>query len=153
MRYWDTSVILQLYANEANSAGWQAVASDDPVPLKSSALVIAEMALALRQKEARGEIIPGSAKILHGLFEEDVRAGRFELTPIGQDVLQATTGLIGWNRTAQHPTPLRTLDAIHLSTAISLKCTCLATADRRLAQAAEACGLRVEIRPPHSTGG
>jgi hypothetical protein len=101
----------------------------------------------------RGEIVPGSAKILHGLFEEDVRAGRFALTPIGQDVLEAIPGLIGWNRSGQPPTPLRTLDAIHLSTAISLRCACLATADRRLAQAAEACALRVETRPPRSMGG
>lgn len=39
--------------------------------------------------------------------------------------------------------PIATLDALHLASALELQCAALATADRQLARAAAACGLKV----------
>jgi predicted nucleic acid-binding protein len=137
MIYWDTSVIVKLYAEEEDSAEWQQRILLQEAPLRTSALSFSEMAYALKQKEARAEIKSGAAKILFKLFESDVDAGRFLLVPIGKDVLKASVELLACG------SPLRTLDGLHLATAKLLKCHKIATTDRRLAEAARSAGFKL----------
>ena len=137
MIYWDTSVILKLYVDEDDSLNWQRLAVQEKTRLRTSALAFVEMAHALKQKERRGEISSGAAQHLFPLFKEDVDEGRFLLFPLGRDVLARCT------ETALEGSPLRTLDGLHLSTANLARCTRIATADERLAEAATSQGLEV----------
>lgn len=130
MIYWDTSVILKLYVDEPDSGEWQELALGQRGPLRSSALMQAEMAHALKQKELRGEVAKGAADELYKLLCEDLQAGRFLLFPVGRDVLEASA------RRALEGGHLRTLDGLHLATAEIAKCTRIATTDKRLAAAA-----------------
>ena len=141
MIYWDTSVVLKLYVEEPDSGQWQRMVLQQKGPLRSSALMQAEMAHALKQKELRGEIAFGAAWELFGLLDEDLRTGRFHLFPIGRDVLDVAA------RLAMKADRLRTLDGLHLATASITKCRQIATTDKRLAGAALAIGMELVNGP------
>lgn len=139
--YWDTSCVLKLYVQEPDSLEWAAKARTEDLPLRSSALLRAELAFAVRAKEQRGHLRTGGAEGVIRAFEEDLLAGRYELIPVGTDVLDQACQLAAlWHNRDLAP-PLRTLDGIHLATAHALKCRTLATADDRLAKAAARVGL------------
>jgi uncharacterized protein len=74
-------------------------------------------------------------------FRTDVLNGYLEVHPLQDE--HAHTALDLLERLEGHP--LRTLDALHLAIASALGATVLATADRVMAQAAAALGLRVEV--------
>lgn len=139
MIYWDSSVILKLYVSEDDSEEWQALALGENRPLRSSALLLAEMAFALRQKENRSEIAAGAARQLYRLFRDDITAGRIEIFPMGVDVLEESAVLADPGE-SKDLSLLRTLDGLHLATARLLKCRTVATADTRMRIAAEAVG-------------
>ncbi len=141
MIYWDTSCVLKLYVAESDSEQWERHAVTLNERFACSALLEAEIACALHNKESRGELISGGADALIAAFHEDRGAGRFALFPVGEDVLkQAGVIAATCNRNPQ-PIQLRTLDAIHLATAILLKCKRIATADQRMLAAADRLGL------------
>ena len=74
MAYWDTSCLLKLYANEADSPLFQAYTVKD---FQSSIAYIGRMELwaALRRKETLGEILPGAARTALVAFDTDVPQG------------------------------------------------------------------------------
>lgn len=137
MIYWDTSVLLKLYVEEGNSFHWQELAIREKAQLRTSALAYAEMAHALKQKEKRREIALGSAQIIFEIFKEDIDAGRLLLLPLGTDVLTLCV------RIAMEMDAVRTLDGLHLSTAKLARCARIATADKRLGEAAVRLGMEV----------
>jgi uncharacterized protein len=139
--YWDTSCVIKLYALESDSEQWELTACEGREQLVSSALMRTEGAFALEQKERRGEILPGGASALMELLDRDISAGRFNLFPVGEDVLRHAASLAGECYHAAPSIPLRTLDGIHLATAQLLKCTSIATADGRMRTGAEHLGL------------
>lgn len=140
MIYWDTSVILKLYVEEKDSARWQHVAMKQSGPLHSSHLMQAEFALALRAKEQRKEVRQGSAARLVAALNRDVDEGHLQLHPVSGDVISTSTSLAA---RLPNNVNLRTLDALHLATAMVLGCKHLATADHRLADAAKRANLDV----------
>jgi predicted nucleic acid-binding protein len=134
--YWDTSCVLKLYAAESDSARWRAVAKASAEEFASSALLDLELAYALEQKEVRGELKAGAASHLLGLFREHCRSGQFILYPVGTDVMKVAAELAVRCYRAKEPVSIRTLDGLHLATAMLLKCHAMATADRRMTAAA-----------------
>jgi predicted nucleic acid-binding protein len=143
MNYWDTSCVLKLYTAEPDSATYLTLAGQATEPLVSSEILGAELYAALCQKELRGELKNGAAERLHKQFDADCAAGRWLLIPLGRDVL---TKAIHVTKTGYHhrrPVPLRTLDAIHLATALLCKASQIVTTDERMQQAAAVAGLPV----------
>lgn len=136
MIYWDTSCVLKLYVSESDSSHWERQATTLDGPFVSSAIIEAELACALVRKELQADLVPGGAQKLLEVFRQDVRAGRFQLFPVGSDVLASVHGLASLCSTHPPPIFLRTLDAIHLATATLLKCRQVATADDRMRLAA-----------------
>jgi predicted nucleic acid-binding protein len=134
--YWDTSCVLKLYTNETDSMQWQRHAVSASGELAASALLEAEMAYALEQKEVRGDVLPGGARALLRLFRRDLQMGRFVLYPIGTDVVRLAADMADRCYHAATPVRLRTLDGLHLATAVLLKCRWLATTDRHMCEAA-----------------
>ena len=143
MIYWDTSCVLKLYTAEADSLPWQRVMVSSDHESVSSALLETEFALAVEQKELRGELIPGGAKKLWRIFQRDLEAGQFRLIPIGSDVLKRAIEISSHCLRTKPAIPLRTLDALHLSTAVLLKCSQLASADHRMISGARHLGIPV----------
>ena len=143
MIYWDTSCVIKLYTAESDSSVWQRLAVDVPGDRASSALLEAELAFALRQKELRGEVVPGGAAALLRIFRNDVTAGRFVLFPLGADVIRRAAALADEAAALRPPCPLRTLDGLHLATAVILRCNRIATTDTRMKAGAQLLGIPV----------
>jgi uncharacterized protein len=144
--YWDTSCVLKLYTAESDSSHWQKAALEQEDDFVSSALLETEMAYALEQKERRGDIKSGGAQALRRLFYRDLKEQRFVLYPVGRDVLTLASGIAETCYHLRQPLPLRTLDGLHLATALLLKCRALATADSRMTAAAAVLSLSL-LRP------
>jgi len=142
--YWDTSCILALYVREPLSRQIAASAAKEKQALTSSAILEYEMTFALAAKEARGEIARDSATRVLDKFQNDLRKGRFLLAPLGQDIKLRAAEIartILKNATGKF---LRTLDGIHIATALQLQSPELMTADRKMAEAAKTLGLQVK---------
>ncbi len=140
--YWDTSCILALYVPEAISAQAATLAGEENKALISSAILEYEMTFALGAKEARGEISPGAAATVLAKFQSDLQRGRFLLVPLGQDI-KVRASRIAANILQSHPpTLLRTLDGIHIATALQLDAREILTADKRMADVSLLLGLK-----------
>lgn len=137
MIYWDTSAIVPLYVNEPTSSYWESLLVRSGTPAKSSSLSITEFHCALRHKKFRrnltGECVEGLIK----KFTEDCDVGRWELYPLGADIIQASLHAAGKSHSMPDPVPLRSLDSLHLGTALTLRCDTFATGDQKLAAAAK----------------
>lgn len=122
--YLDSSALVKLVARETESAALDRVARG-LASRASSELAVVEVKRRARQFGAAAE---ASARVV---------LGRTELRPVDRDTL---------NRAAElDPLGLRSLDAIHLATALSLEgLDVFISYDQRLNEAAVAAGLNVE---------
>lgn len=123
MLYLDSSAVVKLVAREAETPALVAAIRVDPETV-SSALAWTEVVRAARR-----------ARVRVGRAEAVLE--RIALAPVDEGILRAAAGL--------GPPGLRTLDAIHLATALSLRedLTGLVTYDARLAETAAGEGLTV----------
>lgn len=130
MLYLDSSAIVKLVRREPESPALVEDVRRDP-EVVSSALAWTEVLRAVRRVGARVE---RATRILEGIA----------LLPIDDGIVRDAAELV--------PTALRTLDAIHLATALSLRddLASLVTYDDRMAEAAVTAGLGVRSpgRPP-----
>lgn len=143
MIYWDTSATLKLYVVELDSVAWREFGASISEAFISCSLLNAEMAVTLMNKEKRGEIRPGWAAKLQTDFRRDVEAGVFQIAPIGSDIVERAISVAERCMMSKKTAFLRTLDALHLSAALHLRCSSMATSDERMKQAAKILGLPV----------
>ena len=124
MLYLDSSAIVKLVAPEPETAELVEAIRLDPVAV-SSALARTEVVRAVRRS---GGSVPRARRVLDGIA----------LAPIDEGILRGAAELA--------PPRLRTLDAIHLATALSLReeIASFVTYDDRLAAAATSAGLTVD---------
>ena len=148
MNYWDTACVLKLYTAEPDSAVYLALAGQATEPLLASAILTIELTYALHQKELRGAIKTGSVERVLKQFHADCAAGRWLLIPLGHDVLTGAAQVAKTCYQRRPPIALRTLDGVHLATALLAKTTQLITTDERMRQAA--CALGLTLVPPVS---
>ena len=136
MIYWDTACVVKLYTPESDSVAYLELAGASAEPMASSEILGVELVYALQQKELRGDLKPGSAERIRQKFTADVTAGRWLLVPVGSDVLARASQVA--HRCYHHrpPVPLRTVDGLHLATALVLTVRELVTTDQRLRRAA-----------------
>jgi predicted nucleic acid-binding protein len=141
MTYWDTSCVLKLYAPEADSAAYIAFAARFG-PLRTSDLTKTELFYGLIRKEAAGDIADGMAEMAFAKFADDERKGRFVFYPLGEDVrAEAEKVAHSCYRVADDPVAIRTLDGLHLATAVVAKLREVVTADERMLRALPLVGL------------
>jgi uncharacterized protein len=123
--YLDSSAVVKLARREAETDALRAWIAANAAPVAVSALVRTEAARALRRTEPAA--LPVLASVLALLHQ----------VPVSDLILDAAAAL---------PDPLlRSLDAVHLATAVELASvlTWFVAYDRRLAEAARAAGLPV----------
>jgi predicted nucleic acid-binding protein len=138
--YLDTSALAKWYVAEACSEE-----VEDYIraihPAYISLLTTAEMRSLIARRTREGTIDAEAQARVLATFEGDIAMGHLVLLPHTVESFLVAESLIG-----AHPAiPLTTLDALHLGVMRSAGVTALATADRVMAQAAEALGMECEI--------
>jgi len=133
--YFDTSAWLKLYVREEGSDAARALAKR--YRLFSSAILLTEAFSALRRKKEAREISDGALRKLVRTMEEDLSA--VEIVNLGGEVLARSQEVV-------LATPARTLDAIHIASALVVQNLAeipltFITADRKQFDAARNLGL------------
>ena len=143
--YWDTSCVLALYVPEHISSQASELAFEEKGPIHSSAIMEFEMTFAIHAKEARGEIPRGSSGRVLSRFQTDIQRGRFLLVPLGIDIKSSAMDIAAKIIIMEPRIFLRTLDGIHIATALKLGSSELTTADKKMADAATLLGLKAKF--------
>jgi uncharacterized protein len=143
--YWDTSAALKLYVAEAESGYFLDLIAASDQPIATSAIASAEFLCALLRKEAEGDLKRGTARSLFRRFRSDCAAGRVLLIPYGNDVLEEAEKLARLAYERHQPTLIRSLDLIHMASAVSAGARRIVVTDQRLR--ALAALLKIEALP------
>lgn len=110
------------------------------------------MTFAVHAKEVRGEIPRGSSGRVLSQFQTDLQRGRFLLVPLGIDIKACTKDIAASTLQAEPPVFLRTLDGIHIATALELGASELITADKKMADAATLLGIKTKLLKKIASG-
>lgn len=141
--YWDSSALVKLYAPEADSGAYEQIADASVRRIRTSAIALVEMYSALTGKERRGELRPGQAEHLFETFLSDVTAGELLIVDCNHAAAAEARRAVRACSRFSPPVAIRSLDAIHLGSAIAVRATAIVTVDKRLRQAAKVVGFRV----------
>jgi predicted nucleic acid-binding protein len=112
--------------------------------LLTSLLTRVEVASALYRKESFGDISRADTGRAIARFDGDCSAGRIILTPLHLEIAHAAADLIRRLKLPHSRVGLRSLDALHLATAIAAGTTAVVTTDARLREASLLAGLGVK---------
>ena len=135
--YLDTSVAAKLYIREPDSDEIEAAASSGD-GLFSSELLYAELRSAMLGKERVKALSSAQREMAWNKFQEHLEAGLLQLLPLNGIVIREASEVIA----QVHPqVALRSWDAIHLATALSVDAGPLLTRDKRMIEAAKKLGL------------
>ncbi len=143
MNYWDTSALIKLYAPEPDSSYFLMLLSEAEGPLFTSDITRAEVLCTLYRKEHAGDLAAGAAGTLFARFLGDTDAGRIVLVPNGLEVTQKAHTLVQQAYGQPQPLLIRSLDAIHIASALTARATTVVATDTRLREVAKLLGLEV----------
>jgi len=144
VNYWDTSCLLKLYIHEADSDRYTALLRRQMTPVTTSILGETEFAFAVARRESDGSIGAGAVSELVQLFLRHCGEGRIQLLGVSPTVRELAASLARRFHLQEKPSlSLRTLDGLHLATALVHRAACFVTADQRLATAARLSGVTV----------
>lgn len=136
--YIDTSALAKWYVYEFQSPEVQDFITGN-LPVTISRLGVLEFHALVRRRGRAGELSAELQAEVIVRFQEHIRQGFVFVHPL--EDRHALAGIEIMQRLTEHP--LRTLDALHLATAQQIGARTLATADRVMAAAAGALGLKV----------
>ncbi len=136
MVYLDTSALAKRYLSEPQSDRFDAFLVQQRRG-RVSTLAAVEMRCLIGRRTRSGDLTDDAEARVLAAFEEDLLVGMFDVFRVSDTDLWAAFRLVGELRAQA----LRTLDALHLACAMSSGSGSFATADRRLAEAAEAVGM------------
>ena len=142
MAYWDTSALLKLYVAEHDSPFFVRLHASEDEPVFSSAIVMTEVICALYRKEQAGDLRSGGAKAVFRKFSADVNAGNIVTVPYGADVVKEAENLVRLVFEQPRPILVRSLDLIHVSSAVAVKARVIVATDTRLRKVAALAGLK-----------
>ena len=137
--YLDTSALVPLYVPESDSEECDRIVTGSQ-GIFTSELCRTELVHALLAKQKNGLIDAEQHKRIFALFERHCDEGTVRLIAFDRSTVREATDLM------QQVAPavlLRTLDAIHLATYLSVDAGPLFTRDRRMLEAARKLGLNL----------
>ena len=137
--YFDTSALAKWYVNESRSEDVEEYVRS-VYPVYVSLLTKIEMRSLAARRVREGHIDLLTQGQGPATFEGDIAGGHVVLLPHTIESFLVAESLLG----SLPEIPLRTLDAMHLGIMQAAGVTTLATADRVMAQAAEALGMECE---------
>ncbi len=132
MNYWDTSALFKVYAPEDDSGYFLDLVVSSDQPIVSSAIATAEMLCALYRKEWAGDLHSGGALATYRKFLGDCQAGRIVLVPYGEQVFMAAEEIVRLAFRVARPVMVRSLDAIHVASAVTAQARVMVATDARL---------------------
>ena len=136
--YVDTSALAKWYLPEPGSEAFvEFIVRQDAAVI--SRLTSVELRCLLARRRRTGEIVAGHERDAWLAFEDDIRAGHLHVEALADGHAMKARHLLEQLRDL----PLRTLDALHLAIAQSIRADVLATADLGMARAAQALGITV----------
>ncbi len=127
--YFDTGVLVKMYAEEANSDLAIDLIRDAALPLPFTHLHRIELFNAIRLKAFRKEITPGDQKRSLRLVATDIQAGRLQLP--SYDLAQAFRRAEALTAKYTSTLGVRSLDVMHVAFALEAECTAFCSFDRR----------------------
>jgi predicted nucleic acid-binding protein len=133
--YWDASWLLKLYAPEADSGAFRAHVLDGATVVTAE-IARLELFAALRRKESAGDLRSGGAKLALAAYDVDVTWGLISVRQLGRATVERFEAIIDPCNSASPIVPVRTLDAIHLASAVVAAEPELVATDKRLRAAA-----------------
>lgn len=136
--YLDTSILVKLFVNEADSPFFQDALATSPI--SSSELAYVEVWSALMGKERANVIGKSARNAAWTNFLETIRDDALLLHPLDTTVLKKANHVL--ERCHPH-VPLRTLDALHIAACDLSQDFPLCTTDARMRAAAERLGIPV----------
>jgi uncharacterized protein len=147
--YWDTSALLKLYLPEPDSAFFVELISRANKPIRTSAVARVEMKCALLRRH--GELESHAGAEAFGQFAKDCAAGRILFVPCGESVLSEAEKIAALVHGRERPVMLRSLDAIHLASAVAIRAAMVVATDLRLRDSAKL--LKLLVLPEDAAGG
>jgi predicted nucleic acid-binding protein len=142
MHYWDTSTLAKLYVAEPDSPQLSARWSQTGT-ITTSTLARWEFFCVLARKEADGLISSGAAEIIFNEFLADVGAGAVILVPMQEAEEERFRNLVLRLYRSKPPLFTRTLDGIHIATAVLHSAIEFVSTDVNMRKCAAAIGLVV----------
>ncbi len=143
MSCWDTSALVKLYVTEPDSADFLALVAGTGRAIRTSDLARVELYSTLSRKEGAGELPRGRADQLYGFFLAHLSAGMIVSVPLGADVLAEAKVLVKAAHSQQPPLLIRSLDALHVASAVVSGSQTMVATDTRLRAVAQLSGLRL----------
>ena len=140
MSYWDTSTLVKLYVQEADSAAFENYALNAPARVVTSRIALYEARATFQRKEKEGILQTGTAANLYSQLVQDVSAGEWRLVELGADVEREYGEVLDRCYQETPPILLRTLDALHLASARVAGETEVVATDKRMRDVATLLG-------------
>lgn len=137
----DSSLIVALYLAEVDSARADAACAAVPPPIHLTDWHRVEIANAFQRAVKNGRITAAQAALLWQDFTDDINTGRFEIAAIDHAAVLTCTLALTQKHTAT--TGTRSLDLIHIATALELGVADFLSLDTRQRLAASDEGLKV----------
>ena len=138
--YADTSFLVSLYVLDANSETAARLMKRAELPLMVTPFGELELANAFALRLFRKELTPSGVKAARAMFSKDIQDGVFAQRPLPEMAFERAKKL-AQTRTFRLGT--RTLDILHVASAVLLRADTFYTMDRRQAMLAKAERLRV----------
>jgi predicted nucleic acid-binding protein len=139
--YADTSFLVSLYVQDANTARAVAVVEARATPLVFTPLIRHELRNALRLCVFRRQITAAQRETAMHDMEADAESGVLHLTPV--DWPKAFTHAERLGRSHSEALGTRGMDILHVACALALRAKRFATFDDRQRQLAELAGLEL----------
>jgi predicted nucleic acid-binding protein len=137
----DSSLIVALYLNEADSARADVACAFVAPPVRLTDWHRVEIANAFQRAVKNERITAEQATLLWQDFTDDVALGRFKIAQVDHAAVLARTLTLSQKHTAT--TGTRSLDLIHIASALEIGATDFLSFDYRQRDAAKAEGLKV----------
>jgi predicted nucleic acid-binding protein len=147
--YFDTSVVTKWYLPEPDSAAALRVRAKFAPPAVLTHLHRVELVTAWHLKVFRRELAKGIVEQAWGHVEDDVAAGLWHLPDYDPARVYSQAESLSRRHTAT--LGARSLDILHVATAIVLEASAFVTHDARQARLAKVAGLRVTTLGAHAT--
>jgi predicted nucleic acid-binding protein len=140
--YFDSAVIVKLYVSEANSPHAIQLTEAYPVPYCLTPWQGLEVKNAMRLKAFRGEITAAQLQYSMAALAEDTALGRWQRPHFNAAVVEEKAAELSALYSAR--LGCRTLDIIHVATALVIGASYFITFDRRQSSLAKQAGLFVK---------
>ncbi len=116
MSYWDTSALLKLYLQEADSTDFVSHAVGAP-ELVTAFIGKHEARTAFRRRESEGALMTGGADICFQKLLQDIQRGRIQMVPESAELEREFGKVLDLCLSQFPPIFVRTNDALHLAAA------------------------------------